>query len=340
MSNIKIFVSHRIDINSELIDNSIYYPVRCGATFDKENVMNIAGDDTKDNISDKRMSFCEFTVQYWAWKNMECDYYGLCHYRRFLSFSDRRFKTNDFNMIHVPNLTDSAKKRYELLNEDKIHRIISENDIVVSEYANVPHIRGPQGVKHTVEELWYSKDGVFFEKSSVELMFKLIDEFAPQYSGSAHEYFAGNLHRGFNCYVLKKELFNRLCEFQFPIMFEIEHRINTNSYTQTMLRTPAFIGEMLYGIFIYHITKYEHWKVKEVQLVFFSNTERIKGKIDLIKRTVWSFADKVLRAILDPVLPKWSKRRELLKKIFYKFTPAKQRGEAKIEDSAIFKDKG
>lgn len=63
MSKIQIFVSHRIDINSELIDNPIYIPVRCGAVFDKQNPMNILGDNTGDNISEKRMSFCEFTVQ-------------------------------------------------------------------------------------------------------------------------------------------------------------------------------------------------------------------------------------------------------------------------------------
>ena len=87
MNSIQIYVSHRIDINSELVDNPLYIPMRCGAVFDQENPMGIAGDDTGDNISERRMSFCEFTVQYWAWKNIRADYCGLCHYRRYLSFS-------------------------------------------------------------------------------------------------------------------------------------------------------------------------------------------------------------------------------------------------------------
>ena len=35
--DVKIFVSRRIDIDSVLVDNPLYVPVRCGAVFDKEN---------------------------------------------------------------------------------------------------------------------------------------------------------------------------------------------------------------------------------------------------------------------------------------------------------------
>ena len=97
--NIKIFVSHRIDLNSELIQNPLYVPVRCGAVFDDKNPRGLAGDDTGDSISQRRMTFCEFTVQYWAWKNAEADYYGLCHYRRYLSFAKKRYPVNDNSKV-------------------------------------------------------------------------------------------------------------------------------------------------------------------------------------------------------------------------------------------------
>lgn len=332
MADIKIFVSHRIDINSELIDNPIYAPVRCGAVFDNKNPMNVAGDDTGDNISDKRMSFCEFTVQYWAWKNVKADFYGLCHYRRYLSFAERRFKTDEYNMVYRPDLTPGAKLRFGFLDTAEMARKISAYDIVTSEYAPVQNIPTPRGKQATVGELWEAHDGVFFEKSSIDLMFRLIDEMAPEYSRSAREYFAGDQHRGFNCYVMRKELFDRLCEFQFPIMFEIERRLDTTGYTQTMMRTPAFIGEMLYGIFVYHVTNYENWRVMERQLVFFRDTSRIQNGMDLVKRCVWTHVDRGLRAIVDPIMPKGSKRREILKNIYYGLTPAKRRGMADIKN--------
>ena len=62
VSDIKLFVSHRIDIDSEMIDNPLYIPVRCGAVYDDKD-SDIQGDNTGDNISSRRMSFCEFTVQ-------------------------------------------------------------------------------------------------------------------------------------------------------------------------------------------------------------------------------------------------------------------------------------
>ena len=74
---IAIFVSHRIDLKSMVIDNPLYVPVRCGAALDENDEGNvIMGDNTGDNISEKRISFCEYTVQYWAWKNYDADYYG------------------------------------------------------------------------------------------------------------------------------------------------------------------------------------------------------------------------------------------------------------------------
>ena len=330
MSKIYICVSHRIDINSELIDNPLYFPVRCGAVFDDKNPMHIAGDDTGDHISQKRMSFCEFTVQYWAWKNVKADYYGLCHYRRYLSFSPHRFKTDEYNMIYAPELTPKSKKKYGLLDTYTMERLISEYDIVVSESANVIKIPTPRGKMNTVMELWNAQDGVFFEKYIVGLMMDLIDQTAPLYSRSAREYFAGNRHRGFNCYVMRKELFERLCEFQFPVMFEVERQLNTTGYSQTMLRTPAFVGEMLYGIFLYHVTTYEQWKLKELQMVFFQNTEHIRGLADLLRRYIWGEIDCGLRAAIAPILPKGSFRREIVKHYFYVLTPAKRRGVASI----------
>ncbi len=95
--DIKIFVSHRIDLDSETIDNPLYIPVRCGAVYDERENVDMLGDDTGDNISEKRNSFCELTVLYWAWKNVKADYYGLCQDCRYLVFTDKLHKVDSNN---------------------------------------------------------------------------------------------------------------------------------------------------------------------------------------------------------------------------------------------------
>ena len=326
MNNIKIFVSHRIDVNSELIENPIYVPMRCGAIFDADNPMQIAGDDTGDNISERRMSFCEFTVQYWAWKNADADYYGLCHYRRYLSFAEKYYKTDEYNMIHVPLLTQAEAKRYGLLRNDYMKQLISQYDIIVSEYADIRNVPTPSGRKNTLYEHWSAHEGVFFAPGAIKFLLELIDEFQPEFSTVSREYLSGFRHRGFNCYVLRKELFFRLCEFQFPIMFEVEKRLNMTQYTQTMIRTPAFFGEILYGIFIYYLTTREEHRFKELQLVFFTNTERLGSLPRQFVYHTWAYLDRLFRFCADPFFPKGTKRRELLKNFFYGVTRMKRRG--------------
>ena len=128
--DVKIFVSHRIDKDSEVLDNPFFIPVRCGAVYDNHAAPSTIGDDIGDNISQKKAKYGELTVQYWAWKNIEADYYGLCHYRRYLSFSSIQHETSysvskDWKeVIHNEVVEDyfdvNSQKKYGLDNPEKI----------------------------------------------------------------------------------------------------------------------------------------------------------------------------------------------------------------------------
>ena len=85
MSTIKIGVAcHK---PSELPKNNLFLPIRVGAAL-ASNDLGLQRDDEGDNISKKNPQYCELTAQYWLWKNAKADYYGLCHYRRFLCFTN------------------------------------------------------------------------------------------------------------------------------------------------------------------------------------------------------------------------------------------------------------
>ena len=75
--DIKIFVvCHK---PSFVPNNPYLFPIQVGAALAGKRLDGMLYDDEGENISDKNKSYCELTAQYWAWKNIEADYYGFFH---------------------------------------------------------------------------------------------------------------------------------------------------------------------------------------------------------------------------------------------------------------------
>ena len=66
-------------------ENPLLYPVQVGSALAKSHFEGMQRDDEGDNISVKNPEYCELTAQYWAWKNVSCDYYGFFHSVRLTS---------------------------------------------------------------------------------------------------------------------------------------------------------------------------------------------------------------------------------------------------------------
>ena len=99
MSEIKIFVCNTPGKKSTIINDPMYVPMLGGAALNSNNPNNLPGDNTGDNISQKNPTLCELTVQYWAWKNVEADYFGFCHYRRYFDFSNKPHKMDTYGNV-------------------------------------------------------------------------------------------------------------------------------------------------------------------------------------------------------------------------------------------------
>jgi hypothetical protein len=95
MDKLKIYVAcHK---PGSVRQDDIYTPIHVGRAISKykEEMADMIGDDTGDNISEKNPQYCELTAQYWAWKNLHnVEYVGFCHYRRFFDI-----KTEDIEMM-------------------------------------------------------------------------------------------------------------------------------------------------------------------------------------------------------------------------------------------------
>lgn len=314
--NIKIFVSNRLDVNSTQIPNDIFLPIVCGACFGK-GVIAHNGDNTGNNISDMRDKLGEFTVQYWAWKNMDLDYYGLCHYRRFLSFAKTKYKRKAYIQMHREAFLDKkAIARYGLDNEPLITDLVSKYDAIVNEGVDIRHIYTPLGIKNTVYEHWEAHDGVFIHKEVIPILMNAIQDLFPQYYQSAIEYFNGYLHRGYNCYVLRRDIFFEMCNFQFGVIFYLKDKIPAELLVDCE-RTLGYMGEMMYGIFIYHLSKQNRYRIKELPLIYFEQTEIPKNQIFYFIQKILYMCRLKYEWMGLKMFPMGSFRRKFIKSVYY-----------------------
>ena len=65
-----------------------YLPVHVGA--EGKDSIGYRPDNRWENISTKNPYFCELTGLYWAWKNLDADFIGLVHYRRYFTRKEVR----------------------------------------------------------------------------------------------------------------------------------------------------------------------------------------------------------------------------------------------------------
>lgn len=271
MTDIKIFVSNRIDLEAECINNPLFVPVRCGATFDEKH-SDMLGDDTGDNISDKRETFNEFTVLYWAWKNQKADYYGLCHYRRYLAFKNvkKNLATGEHdNGCYAEEYIDEKAIESYGLDEKTMRYEIENCDAVVFKPIKLSDFN----LTSNYDAL--EKNPAWHNVADADKMLQIIKEKYPHMYDVACEYmFNHGKSYLYNCFVLKKEIFNDLCDFMFPVLFELEKCIDITNYSKLRSRSVGTLGERLLGIYILWLKKQNKFKICERPLVFFQYPEK------------------------------------------------------------------
>lgn len=187
----------------------------------------------------------------------------------------------------------------------------------MNEAADVNHIPTPRGFQHSVYDHWAAHDGMFFDKRVLPLFMDTIHEIEPQYYEAAVEYMHGKWHRGYNCYVMKNALFNEMCSFQFTVMFSMEKKLSENGMGKDFGRTLGYLGEMMYGIFIYYLEKQHKYKIKSVQLVYFEQTVPPNSILQRLIDRFLFWAKFRFENIGYRLLPKNTRRRNFVKKIYF-----------------------
>lgn len=277
---------------SELPKSDLFLPVRVGAALAKDDFGLQRDDDGDDNISDKNPSYCELTAIYWAWKNLDADYYGLFHYRRFYSFSNKTFPVSDDGhmMVRAGALSPEVFCQYGLTdNDNNMRQIIAGHDLIVHQSRPVRGIPTPIGVpSSSVYEHYKFHDCTIIKLSDLDDMLRIIDEKYSDIAPTFHDYMNGDKFLGYNMFIMRKELFNGMCDFTFGVLSEMEKIIGSDlpNRSKNANRIYGYLAEILTSGYIYYLRQSQpSLRVDERQMIYALQTDPVK-ELDAHKDTI------------------------------------------------------
>lgn len=276
-SNIKILVSNRIDMDSKQVLSPLFFPIKCGAEL-ADFPLDMPGDNIGDNISCRRDRYSELTVLYWAWKNLEADYYGLFHYRRYYAFSDHDFshlldaiiEPKGQGIVVEPEM-DSKTIDFLGLDEKTMRPIIEAYDVITHPYIDVRKIEG-LGYSSALD----CKEQNLFLHNPADIikMKRVVHELYPEYDPYVEKYYSAPYAKWYLLFIMKKELFHPMCKWLFDIVFELEKRIDYSNYSAQQERAVGYFAEDLVGIYFLKLFEDTAVKVKYLPLVLFLDTQK------------------------------------------------------------------
>ena len=236
-------------------EDDIYLPLHVGAAGKDD--LGYTRDDSGDNISCKNPNYCELTGLYWAWKNLDADYIGLCHYRRYFGCFCTQNDSPDIKRRKISGKKDyeNILSRFDVILPRRI--LLGRHDTVEAQYRQNHYQKDLCTVRQVIQDL-YPADVLAFDR----VMKK------------------HGLHC-YNMFVMRKANFDEYCQWLFSILFESEKRIDISEYDSYQKRVFGFLAERLLDVWLFN----RDLKIKEVPVVCLEEQEsasragQIRGKL-------------------------------------------------------------
>ena len=108
----------------------------------------------------------------------------------------------------------------------------------------------------------------------------IISELHPEYITSFDAVMQGRKIHIYNMFVMSSEKASEYCKWLFPILFELEKRIDITQYDSYQKRVFGFIAERLFNVWLVH----HQLKFCEIPVVNLEGENLLKKAIDLLKR--------------------------------------------------------
>ena len=212
MSKIKIFVAtHK---PGTVRHDGVYTPIHVGRAISKykDEMADMIGDDTGDNISEKNSSYSEMTAHYWIWKNVhDVEYVGLCHYRRLFGID---------------------------ITSENIEQIMRGYDVMMV------------NPDYQIDSV-YSCFVKFIGGENMTIASQVIKKLCPEYYEGLIRLGDDVKYHPYNMLICKKEIYDRYAEWIFPILMECERYIKPSPYSNAN-RVIGYIAEMITQLYFIH----------------------------------------------------------------------------------------
>ena len=242
-----------------IVENPLLKSIQVGTNSNNKIENMDFYDDDGDNISEKNKSYCELTATYWAWKNLESDYYGLFHYRRYLSFAKNQ---DDRSGVAYRNVSSALPDIN--LDPEYMKEVINEYDLVIPKKEDTRSSTNNSSIYEQYEKEHYIKDLDF-----------CLDYIRGKYPDVSKHIKSLDRQDGYFCnmFIMNKELYNEYCNFLFDTLSAFDEHTDISEYNIQQHRVDGFIAERLTNIFIHYIQSVNKYKIKEMQIAYFENTD-------------------------------------------------------------------
>lgn len=222
---IKIIVcTHK---KSDMPVDKMYLPLHVGAAGKKNPDGSILDfgytrDDTGENISDRNWNFGTQTGLYWAWKNLEAEYKGLVHYRRY--FVGKNHNKND--------LIGSV------ITYEEMRPMLENYKVFV-----------PKKRRYYIESL-QSHYAHTHDAKHFEIVENIIKNQCPEYLMAYYSVMKRTWGYMFNMMILRSDLMDDYCSWLFSILFEAVEKIDKAGLSAFDSRFCGRISEILFDVWL------------------------------------------------------------------------------------------
>ncbi len=227
---------------SPMPKDEMYLPLHVGAAGKRDKKGNpldfgYTRDNTGENISERNSNFGTQTGLYWEWRNLDSEYKGLVHYRRF--FVGRKANNNDMIGSVI-----TYKEIMPLLGKYKIF---------------VPKKRW-----YVIETL-YSHYAHTHDERHLKIVREIIREESPEYLIAYDKVLKRRWGYMFNMMILQKDLMDDYCSWLFKILLLAYDRIDTVGLSAFDSRFCGRISEILFDVWIENKISSNIVKKKEIK---------------------------------------------------------------------------